>query len=40
MNDSAITCDEIIEEETKAGTTNLNEKYATRLFLFYGIALA
>ena len=39
MNDSAIKCDEIIEEETKAVTTNLNEKYAIRLFLFYDISL-
>ena len=41
MDDSAITCDEIIEsydEETKAIATNFNEKratYKTQNFYFY-----
>ena len=29
MDDSAITCDKIIEEETKTVTTNFNEKNIT-----------
>ena len=48
MDDSGITCDEIIEEETKTVTTNFNEKnvicktknfYILLAFLLITIAL-
>ena len=38
MDDSVITCDEIIEsynEETKTIQTNFNEKEATYKFLYF-----
>ena len=36
MDDSAITCDEITEEETKTVTTNFNEKMQSISYLpFY-----
>ena len=38
MDDSAITCDDIIEEETKTVTANFNEKMQSvkqKIFIFY-----